>query len=580
VGNARGRLGYLNIPPRESAIDDFDFDTHEYASSFSEGRAFPTHGRRPGPPADEIFRSPSPPAHPFMEFKTKVLAVVSVGSLMGAIDSTVLIIAFPDIARDLSATLAEMVWSIMIYTLMGTALVLSLGRISDMKGRKRMYNAGFIVFVVGSALCGLAASGVELVAFRGLQGIGGAMLVANGFALLSDVYPPNERGKAFGAISVVWGTGSVLGIGLGGLILSVASWRWIFWINVPIGIVATALAFVVLRESVVPNPKDTFDLPAAILFTLGLSALLLGITEGILNGWSAAVTVGPLISSVPLLVGFVLWEAYVSRDPILPFDLFRSWLFSASLISAVLQGIALFATNFLLMVYFQGIRGVPVLTAAYLLIPLSVTLSVFGPIGGRLSDRFGARIVSTVGLLIQGGVLLAFSTIVAGTPLWVVAAYEAALGVGGGLFFPANTSAVMGGVPRSRYGVASGVMMTLRNSAMALSFAVALVALTASLPGGTAAAIFGGTFTPGAVSALGVSPSALTNVFLTGMRNVFRLAAALVIAAAVFSVLRGREYRAGVADPTHVRSVREPVRTMAPDALGGAPATGVPSSEH
>jgi EmrB/QacA subfamily drug resistance transporter len=525
-----------------------------------------------------------------VEFKWKVLGVVSIGSLMGAIDSTVLIIAFPSIARDLSASLAEMVWAIMIYTLMGTALVLSLGRISDMKGRKRMYNAGFVVFIVGSALCGFASDGLQLVLFRGIQGIGGAMLVANGFAILSDVFPANERGRAFGMISVVWGVGSVFGIGVGGLILSVTDWRWIFWINVPIGIIGTALAFAILRESVVPNPKDTFDLPAAVLFTLGLAAFLLGITEGILNGWAAPITLWPLVSSVPLLVAFVLWEAYYSRDPILPFDLFRSWLFSASLIAAVLQGIALFATNFLLMVYFQGIRGVPVLTAALLLIPLSITLSVFGPLGGRFSDRYGARVVSTLGLLIQAGALFAFATITASTSLWMVAGFEAVLGVGGGLFFPANTSAVMSGVPRPRYGVASGVMMTLRNSAMALSFAVALLALTASLPGGTAAAIFGGSFSPQAAASLGYSAARLDTVFVGAMRTVFLVAAGLVLGAAVFSILRGREYRAGATVIGHVRSVREPVREIrsdsataqvhasqpTPDAL----ASSVPASDH
>jgi EmrB/QacA subfamily drug resistance transporter len=509
-----------------------------------------------------------------VEFKWKVLGVVCVGSLMGAIDSTVLIIAFPSIARDLSASLAEMVWSIMIYTLMGTALVLSLGRISDMKGRKRMYNAGFVVFVVGSALCGLSTDGLQLVLYRGIQGIGGAMLVANGFAILSDVFPPNERGRAFGAISVVWGVGSVFGIGVGGLILAVTDWRWIFWINVPIGIAATALAFGILRESVVPNPKDTFDLPAAVLFTVGLAAFLLGITEGILNGWTAPITVWPLVSSLPLLAAFVVWEGYYSRDPILPFDLFRSWLFSASLIAAVLQGIALFATNFLLMVYFQGIRGVPILTAAFLLIPLSATLSVFGPLGGRLSDRYGARVVSTLGLLIQAGVMFLFATITPSTSLWVVAGYEAILGVGGGLFFPANTSAVMSGVPRPRYGVASGVMMTLRNSSMALSFAVALVALTASLPAGTSAAIFGGTLTPQSLQALGLTAAQLSTVFVHGMQVVFLVAGGLVLGAAVFSILRGREYRAGADPGGHLRSVREPHRlaSRVPEAVSAGPA--------
>jgi EmrB/QacA subfamily drug resistance transporter len=515
-----------------------------------------------------------------MEFKTRTLAIVALGSLMGAIDSTVLIIAFPAIARDLSASLAEMVWAIMIYTLMGTALVLSLGRISDMKGRKRMYNAGFVVFIVGSALCALSTNGLLLVAYRGLQGIGGAMLVANGFALLSDVYPPNERGRAFGVISVIWGVGSIVGIGLGGLILSFASWRWIFWINVPIGIVATVLAFLYLRESVVPNPKDTFDLPAAVLFTGGLAALLLGITEGILYGWRAPITVDPLLAAIPLLIAFVTWERYVSRDPILPFDLFRSWLFSASLIASMLQGIALFATNFLLMVYFQGIRGTPVLTAAALLIPLSATLAVFGPIGGRLSDRFGARVVSTVGLVIQGGALLAFSTIQPSTSLWVVAGYEAVLGLGGGLFFPANTSAVMSGVPRPRYGIASGVMMTLRNSSMALSFAVGLVALTASLPAGTAAAIFGGTFSPAMEASLGLTPAALTLVFIGGMRTVFRVAAGLAFGAAVFSALRGREYRAGATTEGRVRSVRQPLRGTPSAARGGSAGPAPTLSEH
>ncbi|HKV90108.1 MAG TPA: MFS transporter [Thermoplasmata archaeon] len=514
-----------------------------------------------------------------MDFKNRTLAIVSVGSLMGAIDGTVLIIAFPAIARDLSASLAEMVWAIMIYTLMGTALVLSLGRISDMKGRKRMYNAGFVAFIVGSALCGLATDGLLLVAYRGIQGVGGAMLVANSFAILSDVFPPNERGKAFGIISVVWGTGSVVGIGLGGLILSFASWRWIFWINVPIGIAGTLLAFAYLRESVVPNPKDEFDLPAAALFTAGLAVLLLGITEGILNGWAAPITVDPLIASVPLLVGFLLWEGFVSKDPILPFDLFKSWLFSASLMAAVLQGIALFSTSFLLMVYFQGIRGVPVLTAAYLLIPLSATLGIVGPLAGRISDRAGARVVSTIGLLLQGSVLLAFSTLEGSTPLWVVAAYEAALGVGGGLFFPANTSSVMSGVPRPRYGVASGVMMTLRNSSMALSFVVGLVALTASLPAGTSAAIFGGTLTPQAVAALGLTPTGLDHVFLEGMRSVFRVAAGLVFASAIFSALRGREHRAGATVIGRVRSVREPVLAGGPEEFAGPTPSAGPVAE-
>ena len=488
-----------------------------------------------------------------MQYKWRALGVVSVGSLMGAIDANVLLIAFPAIARDLGANLVEMVWVIMVYILMGTALVLSLGRVADLKGRKRLYNAGFVVFIVGSALSGLAQSGLELVVFRGLQGIGGAMLLANSFAILSDAFPPNERGRAFGINSVVWGTGAIVGILVGGLILSITSWRWIFWVNVPIGVVATVLAFVVLRESVTPNPRETFDFPAAVLFTSGLASALFGVTQGILDGWGAPVSTAALLLALPLLAGFIFWEARVSRDPILPFSLFRSWLFSASLTTSVLQGVAIFASNFLLMVYFQGILGVSVLTASYLLIPLSVALGIVGPIGGRLSDRYGARVLSTAGLLIQASALLLLSTINRSTPLSAVAGCEALLGVGGGLFFPANTSAIMTGVPRERYGVGSGVMMTLRNSSMALSFALSLVALTSQLPSGTSALLFGGSFTPATLAGLGLTTGQLESVFLQGMHVAFVAAAGFVLVAVVFSVLRGREVRQG-AEPSFHRS--------------------------
>jgi EmrB/QacA subfamily drug resistance transporter len=480
-----------------------------------------------------------------MQYKWRALGVVSIGSLMGAIDANVLLIAFPNIARELGANLVEMVWVLMIYILMGTALVLSLGRVADLKGRKRLYNAGFVVFIAGSALCGVATGGVELVLFRGLQGVGGAMLLANSFAILSDAFPPNERGRAFGINSVVWGTGSVVGILVGGLILSVTTWRWIFWINVPIGIVATVLAAAFLRESVTPNARETFDFPAAILFTSGLASALFGVTEGLLDGWSAATAVGPLVLAVPLLLGFFVWEARVSRDPILPFSLFRSRMFSASLAASVLQGVAIFASNFLLMVYFQGIQGVSVVTASYLLIPLSVSLGVVGPIGGRLSDRYGARVLSTAGLVVQATALLWLSTISRSTPLITVAACEALLGIGGGLFFPANTSAIMAGVPRQRFGVGSGVMMTLRNSSMALSFAVGLIALTSQLPAGTSAILFGGSFTPATLARLGLSSGQLDAIFLQGMHAAFVAAASFVLVAVVFSVLRGREVRRG-----------------------------------
>jgi EmrB/QacA subfamily drug resistance transporter len=492
-----------------------------------------------------------------MQYKWKALGVVNIGSLMGSIDATVLIIAFPQVARDLQATLVEMVWVLMIYTVMGTALVLSLGRVADMKGRRRLYAAGFSVFILGSALCGFAPSGLALVGFRALQGVGGAMLLANSFAILSDAFPAAERGRAFGINTIVWGSGSILGIFLGGLILTVTTWRWIFWINLPIGVAATVAALLVLRESVTPNPRDTFDFAAAGLFTGGLVSALFGATEGILTGWSDPRAVVPLLLAIPLLVGFVVWEMRVSRDPILPLWLFRRWIFSASLAAAVLQGLALFSTNFLLMAYFQGLRDVSVLTAADLLIPLFVALAVVGPLGGRLADRYGARVLSTVGLLVQAAALAFLTTLNAQTPLAAVAAAEGLLGVGGGLFFPANTSAIMSSSPPGRYGVASGIMMTLRNSSTSLSYAVALVVLTSRLPAGSGAAIFGGAFAPTRLAGY-------SGIFVNGMHAAFAVAMSAVLAAAIFSALRGREDRGAAERSPYRPAVRPPRREVVP----------------
>ncbi len=513
-----------------------------------------------------------------MEYQWRTLGVVSAGTLMAAIDTTVVVIAFPHIAEDLHASLVSMVWVLMVYILMGTALVLSLGRVADMKGRKRLYSAGFVVFVVGSALCALSQNAAELIGFRALQGVGAAMLFANSFALLSDAFPATERGRAFGLNTVIWGAGAIGGIVLGALILSVADWRWIFWVNVPIGIVGTALALLLLRESVTPNPRETFDFPAAGMFTAALAAILFGITEGILNGWSAPIALIPLLVSVPLLLGFVLWELYMSRDPILPLALFRNWLFSASLLSSMLQGVALFAANFLLMVYYQGILGIPVLNAAAILAPFSIALVVVSFFGGRLSDRFGARIVSTVGLIAQAAALLLFSTIDAATPLAQVGVYEALLGVGGGLFFPANTAAIMGSVPRARFGVASGVMMTLRNSATALSYAVAMIAVTSALPLALSAQLVGGSFSASDLAGAGLTPAQVESSFLSGMTIAFRLSAGLVLAAAAFSVLRGRERRIETGRWVHHPSTVAPFVYDPPPRTAPTPESAAPAS--
>jgi EmrB/QacA subfamily drug resistance transporter len=468
-----------------------------------------------------------------MEYKWKAFSVTSVGGIMAAIDSTIVLLALLPIARDLKTDYVTIIWVVVAYLLANTALVLSLGRVADIYGRKRMYNIGFVVFTIGSLLSGLAFSGISLVGFRALQGVGAALLTANSFAILSEAFPRNERGKAFGMNSIVWGTGSILGIVLGGLIITFTSWRVIFLINVPIGIFGTVWAYRTLHESKASDfREESVDIPAAILFTLTLMALLVGITWGLLYGWGAQWTIAFLALSPVLFVSFLFWEANVSKDPIIPLEFFKNRTFTFSIISALLQSLALFSVNFLLIFYLEGIGGFSVLTASYLIVPMAVASSIVGPFAGLLTDRIGARYVASAGLAIQATVLFLLSRLTVSTPLIDVALLEAGFGVGGGLFWPANTSAIMSAAPHGRFGAASGIMNTLRNTGMVMSFALTLTALTSAIPSGLVYALFVGNFS-------GSLPHSAAISYLSGQSFAFEISVVLLLLCVVFSLFRG-----------------------------------------
>ncbi len=468
-----------------------------------------------------------------MQYKWKALSVTSVGALMAAVDSTVVLLALLPIAEELNSDFVSMVWVVIAYILVNTAFVLSLGRMGDMYGRKRMYNLGFAVFTVGSVLCGLSPNAVMLIAFRAVQGFGAALLTANSFAILSEAFPAKERGRAFGMNAIVWGVGSITGIVLGGFIITVTSWRLIFWINLPVGIFGTLWAYVTLRPSARASKEETFDLPAAVLFTLGLLFLLLAVTWGLLYSWTDLVVYALLAATPVALAAFVVWEVRYSRDPIVDFAMFRNRVFTLSITTAAMQSLALFSVDFLLVFYLEGIAGLDILTASYLIVPMAAMVSVTGPFGGMLSDRVGARVVATLGLLVQAGVLVFLSRLTTITPLWEIGVAEAVYGVGGGLFWPANTSTIMSSAPPKKYGVASGVMNTFRNTGMVMSFALSLVAATSVIPARYVYELFIGTLTGGL-------PPGLASAYLDGQSFAFEVSIALLAVAAVVSLVRGK----------------------------------------
>ncbi len=463
-----------------------------------------------------------------IEYKWIALSVTTIGALMAAIDSTIVVLALPQMMQRLHANLVEMVWVIMAYILISTVLLLTFGRIADMFGRTKLYNLGFVVFTLGSALCGISRSGTQLILSRVVQGSGAALMMVNSTAIITEAFPPNERGRALGINGITWAMGGIVGPLLGGLILSLASWRWIFYINVPIGILGSLWGFFALKELTPRTRGERFDGPGAATFSLSLVSLLFALTLGIELGFGSWPILAMFAFFAVMLAAFFLRERRAAA-PVLDLALFVDRGFSFSVIAAMLQSLAMFAVNFLVVFYLQVVRGYDPLTAALLLIPLSAVSAVVGPLSGILSDRVGARIPATLGLVLQGASLLWFVAVLSPTTSYgAIALGLVLLGLGGGLFWAPNTSAAMNGAPRHRLGIASAALATLRQTGMVTSFALSLAVAAGSLPRDVMMQLFVGTN-----AALGSGPQA---AFILGMRNAFIVSVGLCALAAGFSL--------------------------------------------
>ena len=472
-------------------------------------------------------------------YKWIVLSVTTIGSLMAAIDSTIVILGLPQMMEKLHADLIEMIWVIMAYILVSTVFLLTFGRVADMFGRVRMYNLGFVIFTIGSALCGFSGNATALILFRLVQGSGAAMMVVNSVAIITEVFPPNERGRALGINAITWSFGGVAGPILGGLILTLASWRWIFFINVPIGLFGALWGYIVLHEMSIRKRNEQFDVVGAVSFSLALTALLIALTLGIqLSFTSAPILV--LFGIFLVGVAFFLWWERRARNPVLDLSLFSNRIYNFSVLSAMIQSLALFAVNFLIIFYLQGVLGYDPLKAALLLIPLPIMTSVIAPPAGNLADRIGARIPATLGLIIQGAALVWFTRITPSTPYWQTAIGLGVMGLGGGLFYPPNTSAAMNASPKQRLGIASGTLATLRQAGMVTSFALSLAVAASSIPKDIMMKLFVGTNV--------VLGSAPMRAFVTGMHNAFLVSVVLVVIAAGISFVRGKEDRQALAE--------------------------------
>src|ERR1700678_2415855 len=418
------------------------------------------------------------------------MIVITAGGLMTAVDTTIVVLALPEIERSLHVPLTDVVWVIISFLLVITLLATQVGRLGDMFGRVRMYETGFAVFVLGSLLCALAWNELSIIVFRVVQGIGGALIMANSGAVIADLYPRERRGRAYGFTALGWTIGAMLGIVLGGLIVTYVSWRWIFWINVPTGVVAIAGALRVLRDKG-ERTRQRLDPLGMIALGLGLFGVLWAITK-LANAPLDASTVGFLVGGVVLIGLFVVIEARVAA-PMLPLKIFRVPTMAASLCASLFQGLASFAVLFLVIMYLQGPRGLTPIHASLLLVPGYVLGSAVGPFAGRVADKVGPVIPATAGLAIQVIALFIFAHLGIASSLWLVIAGSVVNSTGASCFFPANSAAVMKASPQAMLGISSGVLRTFANIGMVFSFTTAILIASHSISRGLAFAIFVGT---------------------------------------------------------------------------------------
>jgi EmrB/QacA subfamily drug resistance transporter len=462
-------------------------------------------------------------------YKWIALSCTSLGAFFSVISGNTLIVALPVIMKDLNATFQEIVWTMMGYMFILSILVPAVGRVADMYGRKKLYVAGFVVFTVGSLFCAFSRSGIDLLLYRMIQAIGGALLAANSVPIVTDAFPRKELGVAMGINGMIISIGGVLGPILGGLVINLG-WRWIFYINIPIGIIGTIWAVIQLKELVKLPEKQKFDWPGTIAFTVGMFALLLFLTFGGLYGWKNSGLYILLAVSVILLPLFVYIE-FKSAEPLIDMRLFESRVLAFAYSSNLLNGIARGAVTFLMIFYFQGIKSADPITAAVMLIPFVLPQIVVAPVCGWLSDRMGARILSSLGLFVSAIGLLGLMRIRPDTSYMELAIWMVITGIGSGMFFPPNNKSIMEAVPAEKRGIAGGVRTMINNVGMVISLALSMAVITSSIT----PEAFAGLFTGAQIGAKGIA----VGEFISGLRIIFTVSFFISVLGAFISYLRG-----------------------------------------
>ncbi len=476
-------------------------------------------------------------------YKWWAFGAISIGIFNMVMDQSAAIVAIPTIADDFNADIPTVQWILVGYALVISALLLPMGRLSDIIGLKRVYTAGFAIFVLGAVLAGVSPNITMLILSRLLQGLGSAMTQGTSMAIVLSVFPGNERGKAMGLFLAMVGAGSITGSPMGGALINLWDWPWVFFVSAVVGGFATLAALVVLDEGrlrLARQPsgpggspgsfKSSFDWMGAALSAGLLTAFLLAMTSGPRTGWSSA----PVIVSggifVAMLVAFVWWELR-TPSPMLDLRLFKVRVISLGALAGFIIFIGSNPVRFLMPFYLQNVLGYSPGEIGLILVPSSLCMIIMSPISGRLSDRYGWRIFNVLGMGLAASGLFILSRVSVDSSLVMPLIAMMLQNAGMSMFDTTNNSSIMGAVEQGRYGVVSGLVNLVRNAANVTGVALATAIVTAIMASNG--------YLPRLDVVSDATGPGLFNAFVSGLRITYLSFGCLLLVGMVVSFLKG-----------------------------------------
>ena len=467
-------------------------------------------------------------------YKWWAYGAIAVGMFVTVMDQSGVNIALPRIADRFAADIPTVQWITLGYVLSTAALLMPMGRLSDMLGRKSVYLAGFVVFMAAAAVGGAANALAVIIVAKIVQGVGAAAIQANGLAMVAQVFPENERGKGMGMYMAIIGTGSISGPVIGGLLVSELGWRSVFFAPIPLGLLAVVSAMAVLRgkdgSSTGRDAVGGFDWPGAGLSSASLVSLLLAMTNGHRLGWASPPVAGALVVATLLMVVFLWWETRASA-PMLDLRFFRSKVFSMGVSARFLSFLAGSSIFFLMPFYLIVVLGHEASRAGLMMVPGSLAMAVMGPVSGRLADRFGTRWLSVTGMALSATAMLMFARLSVDSS-WIHVVIGMVLsGAGMGVFSSSNTTAVMASIARERYGIVSAFLNLTRTSANVIGVALATTLVTLAM--GSQG------YEPTLAAVTGSGDGGVERAFVLGLTRAYLTGAALVLAGMALSAIRG-----------------------------------------